>query len=90
MLPKGTRRGRLVAVLMLMPALSGPGGAGDLLDSVKARDARRFGVSEGLPGFSEPEAAGHWRGLDHPSASQAARAGLAASTAVRLYRTALD
>jgi general L-amino acid transport system substrate-binding protein len=38
--------------------------AGEALDSVKARDELRCGVSEGIPGFSEQDASGHWRGID--------------------------
>ncbi|HEY6612316.1 MAG TPA: amino acid ABC transporter substrate-binding protein [Pseudomonas sp.] len=38
--------------------------AGEVMDSVKARDELRCGVSEGIPGFSEQDAAGRWRGLD--------------------------
>lgn len=38
--------------------------AGQILDSVKARDQLRCGVSEGIPGFSEQDGSGRWRGLD--------------------------
>lgn len=38
--------------------------AGEVMDSVKARGELRCGVSEGIPGFSEQDAAGRWRGLD--------------------------
>lgn len=38
--------------------------AGEVLESVKARDLLRCGVSEGIAGFSEKDAAGRWQGLD--------------------------
>lgn len=38
--------------------------AGALLEAVKNRDRLRCGVSEGIPGFSEQDAQGQWRGLD--------------------------
>jgi len=38
--------------------------AGEVLDSIKARDELRCGVSEGIAGFSEQDATGQWRGLD--------------------------
>ncbi|WP_217633657.1 amino acid ABC transporter substrate-binding protein [Thiocapsa roseopersicina] len=38
--------------------------AGEVLDSVKSRGQLRCGVSEGIPGFSERDAEGRWRGLD--------------------------
>ena len=38
--------------------------AGQVLDSIKARDELRCGVSEGIPGFSEQDSSGRWKGLD--------------------------
>ncbi|HAS52514.1 MAG TPA: ABC transporter substrate-binding protein [Gammaproteobacteria bacterium] len=38
--------------------------AGEVLGSVKARGQLRCGVSEGIPGFSEQDADGRWRGFD--------------------------
>lgn len=38
--------------------------AGEILDAIKARDELHCGVSEGIPGFSEPDAEGRWHGLD--------------------------
>lgn len=38
--------------------------AGPTLDAVKARGTLVCGVSEGLPGFSAPDAGGRWRGFD--------------------------
>ena len=34
------------------------------LDEVKSRGALKCGVSQGLPGFSNPDADGNWSGLD--------------------------
>jgi general L-amino acid transport system substrate-binding protein len=49
----------LGALLLALPAQ-----AGDILNLVKARGELRCGVSEGIPGFSEQDRAGRWRGLD--------------------------
>ena len=49
----------LTAVLHPAPALAGP-----TLDLVRANGVVRCGVSEGLPGFSLKDEAGHWQGLD--------------------------
>ncbi len=38
--------------------------AGEVLSGVKARGMLRCGVSEDIPGFSERDADGRWRGLD--------------------------
>jgi general L-amino acid transport system substrate-binding protein len=38
--------------------------AGEVLDSVRSRGALRCGVSEGIAGFSQQDAAGRWQGLD--------------------------
>jgi general L-amino acid transport system substrate-binding protein len=38
--------------------------AGEALDAVNARGLLRCGVSEGIAGFSEKDAAGRWMGLD--------------------------
>lgn len=54
----------LILLLMGVVAASWPAGAGDVLDAVKARGMLRCGVSEGIPGFSEKDAAGRWQGLD--------------------------
>lgn len=48
----------------LIAVLTVPAHAGDILDSIKARDELRCGVSEGIAGFSEQDASGQWRGLD--------------------------
>lgn len=41
-----------------------PADAGEIMDAVKTRGELRCGVSEGIPGFSEQDVAGRWRGLD--------------------------
>ncbi len=38
--------------------------AGEVFDALKSRGTLRCGVSEGIPGFSEPDAAGRWQGFD--------------------------
>lgn len=50
----------LVLALAVLPRV----GAGEVLVGVKARGQLRCGVSDGVPGFSEQDAAGHWRGFD--------------------------
>jgi general L-amino acid transport system substrate-binding protein len=51
--------GAALAVLACAPALAGP-----TLDSVQLRDGLLCGVTTGLPGFSQPDAKGVWRGFD--------------------------
>lgn len=54
-----------IAVLVLMLALSPRIVAGGtVLEGVKARGQLRCGVSEGIPGFSERDADGRWRGFE--------------------------
>lgn len=50
--------------LLLAAVLGAPAYAGQVMDSIKARGELRCGVSEGIPGFSEADAGGRWRGLD--------------------------
>ncbi|AUB80592.1 transporter substrate-binding domain-containing protein [Candidatus Thiodictyon syntrophicum] len=53
------------AALLVLPLSVVPRAeAGEVLDAVKARGQVRCGVSQGIPGFSEMDAAGVWRGLD--------------------------
>jgi general L-amino acid transport system substrate-binding protein len=61
-----TERWPSVAVFLavLFALLNGPAHAGEVLDTIKARDELRCGVSEGIAGFSEQDASGRWRGLD--------------------------
>jgi len=53
-----------VAIFALALAVPSPAHAGQILDAVKSRGLLRCGVSEGIAGFSEKDAAGRWRGLD--------------------------
>ncbi|HOW74593.1 MAG TPA: amino acid ABC transporter substrate-binding protein [Candidatus Competibacteraceae bacterium] len=50
----------LILALTILPGVE----AGEVLDSVKARGQLRCGVSEGIPGFSERDADGRWRGFE--------------------------
>lgn len=52
----------LVAVfaLSLLPSVQ----AGDVITGIKARGKLRCGVSEGVPGFSERDKSGRWRGFE--------------------------
>ncbi len=50
----------LVLTLAVLPRVE----AGEVLSGVKARGVLRCGVSEDIPGFSERDADGRWRGLD--------------------------
>ncbi len=45
-------------------AAAGAARAAGTLDAVKGRGELHCGVSQGLPGFSQPDAQGHWHGLD--------------------------
>ncbi len=51
----------LLAIGLLLPSIAD---AATTLDAVKARDTVRCGVSEGIAGFSQRDAAGHWSGID--------------------------
>lgn len=48
----------LIAVSTAMPA------AGDTLENVRSRGVVQCGVAPGVPGFSNPDTAGNWQGLD--------------------------
>lgn len=50
----------LVLTLAILPRVE----AGEVLSSVKAREMLRCGVSENIPGFSERDPDGRWRGLE--------------------------
>lgn len=57
--------GNLTKIVSLLLALALPPiQAGEILDGVKSRGLLRCGVSEGIPGFSEKDPDGRWRGLD--------------------------
>src|SRR5262245_5776708 len=57
---------RLRGAVMLAALLLGaaPAAAGETVQAVTARGRLNCGVSEGIPGFSEPDARGRWVGLD--------------------------
>lgn len=55
---------RLLVVLVLGLGVLLPAQAGEVLAAVKSRGILRCGVSEGIAGFSERDAAGRWQGLD--------------------------
>ena len=58
-------RARFCAVMVVLALAILPGvEAGEVLNGVKARGQLRCGVSEDIPGFSEQDAGGAWRGLD--------------------------
>ena len=48
----------------LTVALASAAHAGDTLDAVKSKGFIQCGVSQGLPGFSNPDDQGNWTGLD--------------------------
>jgi general L-amino acid transport system substrate-binding protein len=48
----------------VVAALSGTAWAGPTLDAVKGRGQLSCGVSQGVPGFSQPDAKGAWTGID--------------------------
>lgn len=52
------------ALLALTLALPPQVEAAEVLNGVKARGQLRCGISEGVPGFSEHDADGRWRGFD--------------------------
>ncbi len=58
------KREILAALLLAGSAFVGFAAAADTLDDVKARGSVRCGVSEGVAGFSAPDAAGKWVGFD--------------------------
>ena len=60
------KRVSLALSLVLATAVVAPGGAyaADTLQTVKDRGKLSCGVSQGLPGFSNPDDKGNWTGLD--------------------------
>jgi general L-amino acid transport system substrate-binding protein len=53
-----------VAILAVLVGLAVAGADAGTLDDVKKRGFIRCGVSQGLPGFSNPDARGEWTGID--------------------------
>src|SRR6185369_773385 len=51
----------VLAALVAQPAFAGPS---PTLEKVRKNGYLRCGVSEGLPGFANPDAKGEWTGLD--------------------------
>ncbi|MFZ5571820.1 MAG: amino acid ABC transporter substrate-binding protein [Thermodesulfobacteriota bacterium] len=66
----------------VMGALS-PAWGGETLARIKAMGMLRCGVSEGIPGFSEKDAAGNWKGFDVDFCRAVAAAALGDSKKVR-------
>lgn len=52
------------ALAAAMPAQAQPAEAGPTLAAVKEKGYLQCGVSQGLPGFSSPDAQGEWTGID--------------------------
>ncbi len=52
------------ALLLLTSWLATAAQAGDTLNGIKARGELRYGVSEGIAGFSEQDKTGRWVGID--------------------------
>jgi general L-amino acid transport system substrate-binding protein len=54
----------VMAAAITTTAIVTPASAGPILDRVKAKGFIQCGVSQGVPGFSNPDAKGGWSGLD--------------------------
>lgn len=54
----------LIVIIFGFTVFAGTAAAGPTLDGVRAKGFVRCGVSEGLPGFSSPDAKGNWKGID--------------------------
>ena len=54
----------ITATLFLLAAGSGWASAQGTLDAIKQREVLLCGVSQGLSGFSQPDALGRWTGFD--------------------------
>jgi len=52
------------AVLSTAALVAGPAMAGTVMDGVKEKGFVQCGVSQGLPGFSNPDESGNWTGID--------------------------
>jgi len=55
---------KTMAVSVALAVTAGVAQASETLDAVKARGFVQCGVSQGLPGFSNPDDQGNWTGLD--------------------------
>lgn len=54
----------LLTTAVVAAVMVGPVCAGTVLEAVKARGLLHCGVGEAMPGFSEKDASGNWRGFD--------------------------
>jgi general L-amino acid transport system substrate-binding protein len=63
MVPRLTRAARRAAAVLMSVAVAGPAVAGTL-DNVKKKGFVQCGVSQGLAGFSAPDAKNNWSGID--------------------------
>lgn len=61
---RAVKRFHLAAVLVLLAGVASMAQAGEIIEAIKSRGTLRCGVSEGVPGFSEKDPTGRWRGLD--------------------------
>ncbi|WP_136679495.1 amino acid ABC transporter substrate-binding protein [Neptunomonas sp. XY-337] len=73
----------LITATILSAATSGHVLADVTLDAVKARGVLQCGVSTGLPGFSNPDDKGNWKGLDVDMCRAVAAAVLGDATKVK-------
>ncbi|MFT5896961.1 MAG: general L-amino acid transport system substrate-binding protein, partial [bacterium] len=55
---------KTIAVTAALAATAGLAYADETLDAVKSKGSVQCGVSQGLPGFSNPDDQGNWTGLD--------------------------
>jgi len=55
---------KTLAVTTALAAAAGTAYADETLDAVKEKGFVQCGVSQGLPGFSNPDDQGNWTGLD--------------------------
>ena len=66
----------IVAALLALPIAAVTSVSAGTLDDVRARGKLVCGVSEGLPGFSEKDGSGTWRGFDVDFCKAVAAAGV--------------
>jgi general L-amino acid transport system substrate-binding protein len=71
------------ALAAVLVAISSAAGAGPTLDAVKGRGQLACGVSQGLPGFSQPDEKGVWHGIDADFCRAVAAAVLGDATKVK-------
>jgi general L-amino acid transport system substrate-binding protein len=73
----------VAAVAMAGILWAGPVNAGQTMDSVKSKGFVQCGVNTGLPGFSNADEKGHWRGIDVDVCRAVAAAVLGDATKVK-------